>query len=223
MRLCRLPATRSCGMFEPQARTKGLRFRLRAARRTAGRGARRREAPAPDPDQPAGQRGEVHRAAAASACACATRARWRGSRSRTPARACAGRDLDAVFEPFERGTAASATAAAGRHRPGPDHRRMLTDLMGGEMTRAEHAGRRAAVFRVRLFLPSCIRRARPRELPARPRASATRAAAAHAGGGQRGGRPRTARAAAGAAGLPAGTGRLGRGGARGAGRASSRT
>lgn len=60
-------------------------------------------------------------------------------------------ELEHVFEPFARGSASSnhGTSGAGL---GLTIARMLTSLMGGEMT-AESAPGRGATFRLRLFLP----------------------------------------------------------------------
>ena len=73
----------------------------------------------------------------------------------------AAADLERIFEPFSRGAhaAASATgadaggAAAGGTGLGLTIAKMLTDLMGGEMTVNTRLGQ-GTVFRVRLFLPA---------------------------------------------------------------------
>jgi signal transduction histidine kinase/purine-cytosine permease-like protein/DNA-binding NarL/FixJ family response regulator len=57
-------------------------------------------------------------------------------------------DLQRIFEPFERGS----TAQAGGSGVGLTIARMLTDLMGGEMNVASEEGR-GTTFRMRLFLP----------------------------------------------------------------------
>ncbi len=56
-----------------------------------------------------------------------------------------------VFEPFARGSAAGQGGTGGTGL-GLTIAKMLTDLMGGEMTVQSHPGR-GSVFRVRLFLP----------------------------------------------------------------------
>ncbi|MFY8044350.1 MAG: ATP-binding protein, partial [Rhodoferax sp.] len=59
-------------------------------------------------------------------------------------------DLDRIFDPFTRGAnAAGGTAGAGL---GLTIAKMLTDLMGGELTASTTQGK-GSVFRVRLFLP----------------------------------------------------------------------
>ncbi|MFN3988029.1 MAG: ATP-binding protein [Rhodocyclaceae bacterium] len=58
-------------------------------------------------------------------------------------------DLARVFEPFERGSTARATSGTGL---GLTISRMLTDLMGGELTVDSSPGR-GSTFRIRLFLP----------------------------------------------------------------------
>jgi CheY-like chemotaxis protein len=62
--------------------------------------------------------------------------------------------LTQIFEPFSRGDAGqgSAVSAAGGTGLGLTIARMLTDLMGGEMTVSSHVGD-GTLFRVRLFLP----------------------------------------------------------------------
>lgn len=60
-------------------------------------------------------------------------------------------ELARVFEPFERGRSARAGATAGTGL-GLTISRMLTDLMGGELT-VESTPGRGSTFRVRLFLP----------------------------------------------------------------------
>ncbi len=56
-----------------------------------------------------------------------------------------------VFEPFARGSAAGTSGSAGTGL-GLTIAKMLSELMGGEMTVESHPGR-GSVFRVRLFLP----------------------------------------------------------------------
>jgi signal transduction histidine kinase/purine-cytosine permease-like protein len=60
-------------------------------------------------------------------------------------------ELQRVFEPFERGTAAGATAVGGTGL-GLTIARMLTDLMGGEMTVRSTPGV-GTCFSIRLYLP----------------------------------------------------------------------
>jgi signal transduction histidine kinase/CheY-like chemotaxis protein/purine-cytosine permease-like protein len=60
-------------------------------------------------------------------------------------------ELQRVFEPFERGTAAGATAVGGTGL-GLTIARMLTDLMGGEMTVSSTPGV-GTCFSIRLYLP----------------------------------------------------------------------
>ena len=62
-----------------------------------------------------------------------------------------GDELQRIFEPFERGSAAGATAAGGSGL-GLTIAKMLTDLMGGEMTVSSTKGQ-GTRFTVRLFLP----------------------------------------------------------------------
>jgi signal transduction histidine kinase/purine-cytosine permease-like protein len=62
-------------------------------------------------------------------------------------------ELDRVFEPFTRGEAAAGgSAGSGGSGLGLTIAKMLTDLMGGELTVDSETGR-GSVFRVRLFLP----------------------------------------------------------------------
>ena len=71
---------------------------------------------------------------------CAMRARWRCSRSRTPARASPPDELERIFEPFARGSAAGQGGSGGTGL-GLTIAKMLTDLMGGEMTVESQPGR----------------------------------------------------------------------------------
>jgi CheY-like chemotaxis protein len=60
-------------------------------------------------------------------------------------------ELERVFEPFARGSAAGHSGGGGTGL-GLTIGKMLTELMGGEMTVESHPGR-GTTFRVRLFLP----------------------------------------------------------------------
>jgi signal transduction histidine kinase/purine-cytosine permease-like protein/ActR/RegA family two-component response regulator len=98
----------------------------------------------------------------------------------------AAQDLERIFEPFSRGGSAAGMAsqgaspvsAAGGTGLGLTIAKMLTDLMGGEMTvssrtAADAAGRSATsggsgtLFRVRLFLPELQGAKAPQALPLR--------------------------------------------------------
>ena len=61
-------------------------------------------------------------------------------------------ELAQVFEPFERGTTQSSSSGSGGAGLGLTIAKMLTDLMGGEMTVLSTPGS-GSVFRVKLFLP----------------------------------------------------------------------
>jgi len=78
-------------------------------------------------------------------------------------------ELDKVFEPFQRGFSAVGGHAAGEHVGGTGLgltiAKMLTDLMGGEMTVRSTPGQ-GTVFGVRLFLPALQGDAVARTLPA---------------------------------------------------------
>jgi signal transduction histidine kinase/CheY-like chemotaxis protein/purine-cytosine permease-like protein len=63
----------------------------------------------------------------------------------------AAADIERIFEPFSRG-AHAAGAAAGGTGLGLTIAKMLTDLMGGEMTVSSRPGA-GTLFRIRLFLP----------------------------------------------------------------------
>ena len=78
-----------------------------------------------------------------------------------------GDELAQIFEPFARGNSASHTApGAGL---GLTIAKMLTDLMGGEMTVASTPGA-GSVFRIKLFLPEVHNAAAPARVAAsRPR------------------------------------------------------
>ncbi len=61
-------------------------------------------------------------------------------------------ELEQIFEPFARGQAISSVGSASGAGLGLTIAKMLTDLMGGEMT-AQGTPGKGSVFRVRLFLP----------------------------------------------------------------------
>ncbi|HEX6734496.1 MAG TPA: ATP-binding protein, partial [Azonexus sp.] len=69
-------------------------------------------------------------------------------------------DLERIFEPFQRGS----TAPAGGSGVGLTIARMLTDLMGGELQVSSTPGA-GTLFRVRLFLPQVHSAQAARELP----------------------------------------------------------
>ncbi|HSI60423.1 MAG TPA: ATP-binding protein [Ideonella sp.] len=73
------------------------------------------------------------------------------------------RELERVFEPFVRGSAAG-TASVGGTGLGLTISKMLTDLMGGEMTVQSTPGA-GSTFSLRLFLPELRSGASERELP----------------------------------------------------------
>ena len=88
----------------------------------------------------------------------------------------AAQDLERIFEPFSRGgQTAGAPAAAGGTGLGLTIAKMLTDLMGGELTvssrtAADGVGTSAisgTLFRVRLFLPELQGAKAPQPLPVR--------------------------------------------------------
>ncbi|HWH75676.1 MAG TPA: ATP-binding protein, partial [Methylibium sp.] len=72
-------------------------------------------------------------------------------------------ELARVFEPFQRGSAAGASSSGGSGL-GLTIARMLTDLMGGEMTVASKPGQ-GTRFGIRLFLPELHGALVPRALP----------------------------------------------------------
>jgi signal transduction histidine kinase/CheY-like chemotaxis protein/purine-cytosine permease-like protein len=76
-------------------------------------------------------------------------------------------ELARIFEPFTRGSSASASGGGGTP-PGAGLgltiARMLTELMGGELTASSRPGT-GSTFRVRLFLPEIHGRIPDRELP----------------------------------------------------------
>jgi signal transduction histidine kinase/purine-cytosine permease-like protein len=75
-------------------------------------------------------------------------------------------ELSQIFEPFARGTSASHSApGAGL---GLTIAKMMTDLMGGELTAASTPGQ-GSVFRVRLFLPEVHAAVLPKPIAAPPR------------------------------------------------------
>ncbi len=71
-----------------------------------------------------------------------------------------GADLERIFEPFVRGS----TVQAGGSGVGLTIARMLTDLMGGEMQVSSTLGA-GTLFRIRLFLPQVRSHQAARELP----------------------------------------------------------
>lgn len=81
----------------------------------------------------------------------------------------AAHEIEQVFEPFARGSAVSSAAGGGTGL-GLTISKMLTDLMGGEMTvhsrvaSADDAGS-GTLFRIRLFLPEVRAAVAERELP----------------------------------------------------------
>ncbi|WP_280154664.1 ATP-binding protein [Piscinibacter sp. XHJ-5] len=72
-------------------------------------------------------------------------------------------EIERIFEPFARGSAAGHTSGTGTGL-GLTISKMLTDLMGGEMTVRSTPGAGTA-FRIRLFLPEVRAEAAARELP----------------------------------------------------------
>lgn len=76
-------------------------------------------------------------------------------------------ELERVFEPFERGSAAGGVAGGGTGL-GLTISKMLTDLMGGEMTVDSTPGQ-GTTFRIRVFLPELRGRVAEIGLPARVR------------------------------------------------------
>ena len=72
-------------------------------------------------------------------------------------------EIEHVFEPFARGSEASAAASGGTGL-GLTIGKMLTDLMGGEMTVTSEVGT-GTLFRIRLFLPEVSGARVARELP----------------------------------------------------------
>ena len=80
-------------------------------------------------------------------------------------------EIEQVFEPFARGSAVSSAASGGTGL-GLTISKMLTDLMGGEMTvrstpesQASAAKPSGSLFRIRLFLPEVRAAVAERELP----------------------------------------------------------
>jgi len=83
----------------------------------------------------------------------------------------AAQDLERIFEPFSRGGAVAGTPSGGTGL-GLTIAKMLTDLMGGEMTvssrtAAEGLGTPGTLFRVRLFLPELPGAKAPQPVPPR--------------------------------------------------------
>jgi signal transduction histidine kinase/purine-cytosine permease-like protein len=72
-------------------------------------------------------------------------------------------EIERIFEPFARGSASGSTSGAGTGL-GLTIGKMLTDLMGGEMTVHSRPGH-GTVFRIRLFLPEVRAEVAERELP----------------------------------------------------------
>ena len=79
----------------------------------------------------------------------------------------AGEEIERIFEPFSRGSAAQSGAVGGTGL-GLTIARMLTDLMGGEMSVSSTPGQ-GSVFRIRLFLPQVHSAQAARELPKKNR------------------------------------------------------
>ncbi|WP_409450574.1 ATP-binding protein [Aquabacterium sp. J223] len=75
-------------------------------------------------------------------------------------------ELDRIFEPFARGSGSSGAASAGGTGLGLTIAKMLTDLMGGEMSVRSEPGR-GTCFSIRLFLPA-LHGPLPPALSARP-------------------------------------------------------
>jgi hypothetical protein len=174
-------------MFELQALAKGLPSSFDAEGTLPECGARRREARAPDPHQPAGQCHQVHVAGSV-----AFRVRYAREMATVEIEdtgpGLTVKKSNSIFEPFARGTASPRPApGAGL---GLTIAKMLTDLMGGELSVASTPGE-GSVFTVKLFLPEVHRQAWPRGLCWRPHACAglRRGTPQGAGGGQRGTRP----------------------------------
>jgi CheY-like chemotaxis protein len=72
-------------------------------------------------------------------------------------------EIEQVFEPFARGSAVSSAASGGTGL-GLTISKMLTDLMGGEMSVQSTPGQ-GSLFRIRLFLPEVRAAVAERELP----------------------------------------------------------
>ena len=130
-------------------------------------------------------------------------------------------ELARVFEPFERGSAASGMSV-GSTGLGLTIARMLTELMGGEMTVASQPGAGHHVHDPPVPARTAARRPRVAAAARRPAPAPHRLrgpAPPRAGGRQRRGRPPPAAGPAAAAGLRARHRGLGRGGAGAAGAA----
>ena len=196
------------GMFELQAAAKGLAFRFEAegALPEVVRADEKRRAP--DPDQPAGQRDQVHRAGPGACSACAMRARWRVIEIEDTGPGMRREELGADLRALRARQQRRASSAPGAGL-GLTIAKMLTDLMGGELTRDAARRARARCSACALFLPEvhAAAVARAPAAAAAPRRGYEGARRKHPGGRQRGGRPRAAGAPAGAAGLRAAHGR----------------
>ena len=178
MRFRRLRAARSRGMFELQAAAKGLAFRFEV------------DGALPEVVRADEKRlrqilinllgnavkftaqGQVTFRAALCARdgAC--------SRSRTPAPASRRASSSAIFEPFARGSSRRGHVGAPAPGLGLTIAKMLTDLMGGELTVDQHAGRRARCSACGCSCRRCTARAARRAGAPRPRGAATPARAA---------------------------------------------
>jgi hypothetical protein len=117
----------------------------------------------------------------------------------------AAHEIEQIFEPFARGSAVSSTASGGTGL-GLTISKMLTDLMGGEMSvqsKVATTGDASSgtLFRIRLFLPEVRAAVAERELPRLARIGYAGRRRSVLVVDNEGGRPRPARQRAGAAGL----------------------
>ena len=96
-------------MFELQAAGKGIAFETDDRRRAAAGGARRREAAAADPHQRARQRRQVHAARAASCSAPSYAREMALFEIEDTGPGMSADDLERIFEPFARGSAAGSS------------------------------------------------------------------------------------------------------------------